>query len=102
MRFSGADVSVDAVRIVPVEERGPPQVQWAAVVLALVLAAAGVMILRPASTTVEAAPGPDRRDLLLEVARLDEAFDASDPGPADRQAYRRRREDLLRQIRERS
>lgn len=105
LRFSAADVSTDAVRIVPVEESGPPRVEWAAVVLALVLAAAGVMALRPRASAVEAVPasGPDRRTLMLQVAQLDEDFlGRTDPDPADREAYRRRREDLIRRIRDSS
>ena len=81
-------------------------------ILALVLTAfglyaaygrgAGAGVARPGAAA--AGPAPDvvarRRALLLEVARLDEAFEAQgNPSEAERAQYRRRRAELLSQVR---
>jgi len=98
-RFSGADVSTP-VRLVAADEGGPPRVEWIAVVLALVLTAAGVFVLR-----TDRGPGPspavtaDRTSLLREVARLDDAFDGANASVQERATYERRRAALIRRIR---
>ena len=101
-----------SVRIVRVEEEGPPRVEWVALILALVLGAGGLFVLRPGgppspATDTGALPGapgrgmaPDRDALLWEIAALDEEFEArATYSDAERQAYARRRAELLRRIR---
>lgn len=99
LRFSGSDVSAP-VRLVATDERAPPRVEWIAVVLALVLTAAGVFVLRGARASGPApAISPDRRSLLREVAYLDEAFDPANASAEERATYERRRTELVRRIR---
>ena len=115
-RYTGADVTAPSIQIVESEAAGPPRVEWVALVLALVLGAAGLYVLRPgmgpvpASATAMASsvdpPGESRADaaserraLLLEVARLDEDFAAREAGPGERRRYEARRAELIRRIR---
>jgi hypothetical protein len=114
-RYTGADVTAPSIAIVESEIAGPPRVEWVALVLALVLGAMGVYVLRPAGTPVPASSGPatgrpsvaadgaggalDREALLHEVARLDEDFAGLDAGPAERRRYEARRAELIRRIR---
>lgn len=101
LRFTGADVSVPFVRIVPAEETGRPNVQWAAVVLALILAGAGLLALRRDGVPSVVEPAPvDRTSLLMEIARLDESFDRPELTSEERRTYRRRRAELLRRVEE--
>lgn len=106
-RFEGADVTAASVRITVGEEQGPPPVQWIAVVLALVLAAGGLVALRGAAR----APRParparpariaqdDRQAILLELARLDEDFEGRrSPSQGARQEYQARRAELIRRL----
>ena len=85
---------------------------WIAATLALLLTGAGLLaIWRGAGGPLEATPstsgsargtgsGADRQALLLEIARLDEAFAAkSAPTRAERRAYERRRSELLTGLR---
>lgn len=108
LRFSGADVSAPSVTIVRLEEQAPPRVEWVALVLALVLGAGGLFVLRSGAGPTQAVEAPteagvrsDERDALLwEVAQLDEEFEArATYSDADRQAYARHRSELLRRIR---
>jgi hypothetical protein len=101
LRFTGVDVTLPFVRIVAAEEDSRPKVQWAAVVLALILAGAGLLALRGggAPATVVVAPA-DRRSLLMEIARLDETFDRPELTSEERRTYRRRRAELLRRVEE--
>ena len=122
------------VRLRPAEEEKDFPVEWLAVILALVLAVAGLLAVglgrreRPPGGT-EAAPrgtgegsatreatgsprgagpgsapdagteAPTRRELILEVARLDEAFEArEDPSPEEEARYRARRDRLLERL----
>jgi hypothetical protein len=114
IRFTGADVDVPFVRIVESEAAGPPRVEWAAFLLALVLGAAGLWALRPTparpGSGVRPAPpvsagarstgSDERRALLHEVARLDEDFSSGDAAPEVRRRYEARRAELIRRIRE--
>ena len=115
-RYSGVDVGPDRVRVVEAETPGDLPVEWITVVVALALAAAAIVVLRGFSSP-EAAGGvggagpfaggagrgsaaADRQALLMEVARLDEAFEARpDPTDDERAAYERRRAELLRKLR---
>lgn len=99
LRFAGADVVTPAVRITEEQEESPPKVQWAAVLLALILTGAGLLILRPAGAPIPAPAALDRDTLLLHVAQLDEDFEPSTASPAERSVYERRRAELIRKIR---
>ncbi|MDX1493304.1 MAG: hypothetical protein R3253_04535, partial [Longimicrobiales bacterium] len=101
LRYSGADVTVPEVRITAEEEASPPRVEWAAVILALILTAAALFILRP-SEAKRAAPASapvSREALLRQIALLDEEFEGSDASEEARLAYQRRRSELIRQVR---
>lgn len=100
-RFEGAELSISTLRIMVGEERGPPPVQWIAVVLTLVLAAGGLMAFRGRSR----APRPTRaatdhrQAVLVELARLDEDFESRrSPSGAVRQEYQMRRAELMRRL----
>lgn len=100
--YAGEDVAVPSVGVTLGEERRPPPVEWIAVVLALVLAAVGLVAFRRASTR-SPAPAPSRSEprqaLLLELARLDEDFERQrSPTAAAKQAYQQRRAELLRRL----
>ncbi|MDX1647770.1 MAG: hypothetical protein R3304_11555 [Longimicrobiales bacterium] len=100
LRYSGTDVAAPRVRITEAEDDAPPRVEWAAVILALLLTAAAVFVLRP-STRPKAVPAaPASRDALIrEVALLDQEFEGEDPSEVARLAYERRRAELIRRIR---
>ena len=72
-----------------------------AVILAIVLAAGGVVALRARSARAPAAARIDRRqELLLDVARLDEDYQRmKSPSEADTREYRARRAALIEQLR---
>lgn len=102
-RFTGMDFAQPFVRVVQSEETGPPPVRWAAVILALVLAAGGLAALRggaraPAEASVPASGG--RQALLTQVARLDEDFAArATPSVSERRRYEDERTELVRRLR---
>jgi hypothetical protein len=102
-RFTGTDFAQPFVRVVQSEEVGPPPVRWAAVILALVLAAGGLAALRagrgrPAEASVAVAG--DRQALLTRVARLDEDFATREaPSAAERRRYEDERAELVRRLR---
>jgi len=103
-RFAGQNVTVPQIRLVLVEESPPPPVEWIAVVLALVLAAGGLVALRGragnAAAPARPSAGGGRQAILLEVARLDEEYEAlQSPSPGRTKEYRRRREELLKRLR---
>jgi hypothetical protein len=101
-RYAAVDYAEPFVELVQGEEVGPPPVEWIAVILAMLLTAGGVLAIRggrrtPAPTSV---PVPGRRELMVEVARLDEDFEAlAEPSVAQTSAYRRRRAELMRSLR---
>lgn len=117
-RYSATNVGPDRVRVVEAETPGDLPFEWITVIVALALAGAAIVVLRGFSTA-DAAGGlggagsgavaggarggtavADRQALLMEIARLDEAFEA-DPDPTDdeRAAYERRRAELLGKLR---
>lgn len=103
MRFSGTEVGDAEIRIVPGEEARAPRVEWVAFLLALILAASGLFILRPTASpqvagAVTAEPVAARRALLEQVAYLDEEFAREGAPEGRREAYERRRAELLRQL----
>jgi hypothetical protein len=119
LRFTGADVTAPVISIVAGEEPSPPRVEWVAFLLAIVLGAAGLWVLRSGSVpataggaasdrTASTAPvsggAPEqaaweREALLHQVARLDEDFASGEKTPEERAAYQQRRQALLRRIR---
>ena len=110
-RYSGTDVGPERVRVVEAEESGTLPLPWITVIVTLALAGVALWVTRGMRTLAAAggaAAGPSgdergaagRQALLLEVARLDEAFEARDaPTPEERAAYEARRAELLRQLR---
>ncbi len=98
-RYAGSDLFDTTVRL---RAGAPPAglaVEWIAVVLAFVLAGAGVYALRrrPPSVPVSPVP-PSPRDLIVrEIAKLDEEHESTvDPGA--REDYGRRRAELIREL----
>lgn len=126
--FTAEELQDTAIRIRPGEEERSFPVEWLAVILALVLAVAGLVAVgmgrreRPPGGSPRAGPGPSprgerssggerdpageapdegatRQELILEIARLDEAFEATDdPTPDEEARYRARRERLIERL----
>jgi hypothetical protein len=102
-RLSGVNLDAQVLRLAEGEEDRPPPVRWLAVILSLVLGAAGTWAVQRGGTSVRPQRTPaaprGRQALILEVARLDEAFEARpDPTPEERGAYEARRQALLRRL----
>lgn len=102
-RFIATKPPTEVVAIIPGQARRDPPVRWFAVVLALLLAGVAAWALRdrlggPSPRTAPPPPS-DRPALILEVARLDEAFSAlREPTPEERGAYEARRNEILRRL----
>jgi len=102
--YEGDSIALPMLSVTAGEESGPPPVQWIAVGLALVLAAGGLVALRQASVgraSTRAAPRrPDaRQDVILQLARLDEEFEAQrSPSKAAKQEYQQRRAELMSRL----
>jgi hypothetical protein len=107
-RYQATDLMDATIRMVRTEPpRGLPT-GWLAVLMALVLAGAGVLAFRQPFPRAAAAGGPgsepseaedSRRLLLLEIAKLDEAYAASESGGSEAEAqYRAKRADLIRRL----
>ena len=102
-RFVGENVSGDVLRVIAGREVRVPPVEWMAVILALLLAGVGVSVLTrigpdpaAAGDVQGAASSPT---LIVEIAKLDERFEAAaDTG--DPSEYRRMRAALLRRLRQ--
>ena len=103
-RYAGENITDASVEIALGEEIEPPPVQWIAVILASILALGGILALRARSTRgAVAAPSDTRRDLLLEVARLDEDYQRqASPSEVVTREYRARRAALLQRLKERA
>jgi hypothetical protein len=103
-RLTGAALQGTVVRLTEGQAATQPPVRWMAVTLALLLAGVGLWATRSASAVrAPGAPLPaarDRRALVLEVARLDEAFAArkATATPEEHGAYEARRRELLRRL----
>jgi hypothetical protein len=103
-RLTGAGLEGTVVRLTEGRSPGLPPVRWLAVGLALLLTGVGLWAARPGWSP--SAPGarrptePDRRALVLEVARLDEDFASrkATATPEERGAYEARRRELLRRL----
>lgn len=111
-RYSGIDVGPERVRVVESQVEGDLPVAWITVVMGLALAMVALFVLR-GRHGLATAGGPEvggaptaamgRQALLMEVAKLDEAFEANpSPSDADRADYAARRAELLRRLRARS
>ena len=101
-RFTASEVDGRTVRIVQGTEVHPPPVEWMAVLLSLLLAGAGLWAVGQGGPSARspASPPRTRAQLILEVARLDETFEAlTDPSAEERGVYQARRRELLRRLR---
>ncbi len=100
-RFSGTNMKDAEARLVQTEEPAGPPVRWFAVVLGILLGSVAVWAVQKGVPSRAAVPSADaRREAILEVARLDEAFEANpDPTAEERGAYEARRAELLRRVR---
>jgi hypothetical protein len=102
-RYAANQVRDGTVRLTKATAPRPPPVRWYAVVLSLLLASVGLWALRKGA--VRGLPRParsanTRHALLVEIAELDEAFEARiGPSPEERKAYEVRRRELLRRLR---
>jgi hypothetical protein len=101
--FTASGLTDQVVRFTRGTRSRPPPVRWMAVILGLVLAAVGLWAVQGG----RGAPGGasvgrplSRRALLVQIALLDEEFEArSPPSPEERGAYAARRGELLRRLR---
>lgn len=102
-RYGGIGLSDERVQLVEGDERRAPPAPLVAVVLALALGIVALWAVQKGGGARSRVPvgGPEvRRTLIVEIARLDEAFDAvPNPTPEERGAYEARRAELLRRIR---
>lgn len=102
-RFTTSQVRDGVVHLSRGTKPRAPPVRWYAVILAMVLA--GVALWGFRKGAVGGLPRPTRaantrQALLVEIAQLDDAFEArSDPSPEERKAYEVRRRNLLRRLR---
>lgn len=106
-RYEGANLVDTEIRSEVAPEPWSFPAGAAAVLLAGILAGAGVYALRRRAAAgapdVQPSRGSSREDLLLAVARLDESFNSKkDPSPGAVKEYRARRAKLIRELRERS
>jgi hypothetical protein len=102
-RFIAPESPTEDVAIIPGQARRDPPVRWFAGALTLLLAGIAAWALRERlgvpSPRAAIPPPSDRRALVLEVARLDEAFsELREPTPEERGAYEARRAELLRRL----
>ena len=102
-RLTGAALTGPVVRLAEGRAPAEPPVRWMAVTLAAVLAAVGLWAVRTGipgtAGRAGAADSQDRRSLVLEIARLDEAFaSGASPTAEEREAYEARRRDLIRRL----
>ncbi len=94
-RFIGDGVTDRIVRLEAAQ--APPSIPYGWLVVSLGLLLAGLGLWATRRTT-----GRSRDDLIEEIARLDEAFEAMpEPAPRDRVLYERSRSRLLRRLRHR-
>jgi hypothetical protein len=104
-RHSGQAFDLPSIRLVALETPVQPPVEWVAVVLAILLTGMGLFALKGGDLSLAGEtplpPTADRHSLLVQVAHLDNDFEAQeDPNDAARKQYDRRRAQLLRRIRE--
>ena len=99
-RYAGGEIVDDAVGLLIAEEPEELPLEWMGVILALILAwLALYAVYRDPARATAAAVADERRNLVREVAILDEAYAREGKvGSKARKAYRRRREALLARI----
>ncbi|MDZ7779881.1 MAG: hypothetical protein U5R14_08105 [Gemmatimonadota bacterium] len=110
-RYSGIDVGPGRVSVIETEQEGEIPMEWVTVLVGLALAVAALFVLKgrqaPAAAGVGGSPsagsvgaaGANRQAVLVEIARLDEAFESNaSPTDEERAAYEARRAELLRQL----
>lgn len=108
-RYSAVNVGPDRVRLVQTQQEGDLPVEWITVLIGLALALAALFVMRTRggltlAGTPETGGAPTvlqvRQTLLLEVAKLDEDFEAkAPPSEEERASYEARRAELLRRLR---
>lgn len=101
-RYLGDGLRDVVTRVTPVDPPSRFPVEWLAVLMGLFLAAVAIIALkRPRPAVAVSDPvlerADERRRLLLEIARLDEAHARSDPGS---EGYQARRDALLARLSE--
>lgn len=96
-RFAGRDVAPSVVTVAQGGTGGPlGSMPLAAILLTLVLAGAGALVAaRSQAVRRRGSAAPTRRDVLLEIARLDEERKA---GRVPEDAYERRRARLIKEL----
>lgn len=107
MRFNATDVSEGMVRLTEGQAPPSPPVRWFAIILGFALGATAVWAIqsrRKVATVDEGAATATalggRQQLVLEIARLDESFQANpSPSAEERGAYESRRRELMRRLR---
>ena len=102
-RRYGASELVDVtLTLVETEDRGPPPLEWFALLATVVLAAGGLLAYARPRRRALAGPDPglDREALILEVARIDDAL-ARAAKPDKRSGILERRAALLSLLRKR-
>lgn len=99
-RFSGVNLRDANARLVEAEQPAGPPVRWFAVILGVLLGSVGVWAVQKRAPAVAPVPtGELRRELILEIARSDEAFEANpDPTAEERGAYEAHRAELIRRV----
>jgi len=103
IRWAAEGIQDQTIRVRPGEESSVPMVAWFAVTLALLLAGAGSFALNRTPPRGERrgegaeAGGRTRKDILVEIARLDERYGVSG-GASEREQYQRARQALLLEL----
>jgi hypothetical protein len=102
-RFTGTNLKDADVQLTEARQPSGPPVRWFAVILGVLLGSVAVWAVQ--KRVPARAPNPTggdlRRALVLEVARLDEAFEATPaPSAEERGAYEAHRAELLRRLRQ--
>jgi len=99
-RFSGVGLEDQVLSFQPGEPAPSVPVGWWAALVALVLVGVGAsMTLRARRPSSVVAAHSRRRELLVEIARLDQWFDEfSEPAEEDELDYARRRQELLGEV----
>ena len=100
MRWAGQTLVDQNISVRLGEEGGSTAVVWMSVALALLLAGAGSLIIR--RDPVPAVPWTSvrmRKEILIDVAKLDEVYESLErSNPKEEARYRRRRSALVREL----
>lgn len=102
-RYLATGLTAPSIDIRRGESSGLVPVQWLAVLLAVILGGVGVLVMRREGERrpkpIPASAGAPRQAVLLEIARLDQQFEALESPSADEEAeYRRRRQALKERL----